>query len=445
MTLNTLNQKISARSARIAVVGLGYVGLAVACKFAQVGFTVTGLERQQDKVELINAGILPIQGIEPGLADLLQQIVTTQKLIATTDPAMLKQADIILIAVETPVASTSKIPEYKALKSALKTVGEHLSPGTLVIIESTIAPGTMAEIVCPQLEKTSGLKVDQDFYLGHCPERVMPGRLLQNLTEMSRVCGGHNPATSETMISLYRHIVEADLDPADCTTAEMVKTTENAYRDVQIAFANEIALICEMVGADVWRVRELVNKSPQRNLHLPGGGVGGHCIPKDPWLLVYSTTGKGAPPSLIPTARQINDAMPLHVADLLIDALFEVNCPIKQARIAILGYAYLENSDDTRNSPSEMLARRLQQLGATVTIHDPYVPAYQTELPAVITGADALVVMVKHNDYLALDLLKLKPLLNHAILIDGRNVFNPEKVLKYGFIFRGIGRGGIPA
>jgi UDP-N-acetyl-D-mannosaminuronic acid dehydrogenase len=243
------------------------------------------------------------------------------------------------------------------------------------------------------------------------------------------------------MIRLYRHIVAADLDQADCVTAEMVKTTENAYRDVQIAFANEIALICEMVGADVWQVRELVNKSPGRNLHLPGAGVGGHCIPTDPWLLVHSTTGKGAPPSLIPTARQLNDGMPLHMADLLTEALFEVGRPLRDARIAILGYSYLENSDDTRNSPSQQLEARLQQLGVQVAIHDPYLPEYQAEINDVIRGVDAIILMVGHDQYQTLDLRAIKPLLNHAILIDGRKIFEPEAAHQAGFIFRGIGRG----
>jgi UDP-N-acetyl-D-mannosaminuronic acid dehydrogenase len=246
------------------------------------------------------------------------------------------------------------------------------------------------------------------------------------------------------MISLYRHIVQADLDQADCVTAEMVKTTENAYRDVQIAFANEIALICEMVGADVWQVRDLVNKSPGRNLHLPGAGVGGHCIPKDPWLLVHSTTGKGAPPSLIPTARQLNDGMPLHMADLLIETLFEVGRPIRDARIAILGYSYLENSDDIRNSPSQQLETRLQQLGAQVVIHDPYIAQYQGEIADILCGADAMMLMVRHDEYQALDLAAIRPLLNHPILIDGRRVFEPEAVRQAGFIFRGVGRGRQP-
>lgn len=443
MYLETLHQKITAKTATIGVVGLGYVGLAVACKFAEAGFPVLGLERLAEKVRMINDGILPIRGHEPGLEALMRQVTQRGNLRVTTEVGQLARADVVLVAVETPVDLDSKVPNYDALNAALASVGQVIKPGTLVVIESTIAPGTMRGIVGPTLEKTSSLKVDHDFYLGHCPERVMPGRLLRNLAEMSRVCGGNTPETSQVMASLYRHIVQAELDLTDSVTAEMVKTTENAYRDVQIAFANEIALICEKVGVDVWHLRDLVNKSPDRNLHLPGAGVGGHCIPKDPWLLVHSVDGQGVPPSLIPTARLLNDGMPQHMAELLLDALAEVSCPIRGAKIAVLGYAYLENSDDTRNSPSQTLISHLQTIGAEVVIHDPYVAEYQGELAEVIKGADAVVVMVRHSLYQATDPASLKPLLNYPVLIDGRRVFDPETAGRLGFIFRGIGWGKV--
>src|SRR5205807_9712185 len=186
---------------------------------------------------------------------------------------------------------------------------------------------------------------------GHCPERVMPGRLIRNLRTMSRVCGGTTPETAETMVALYRHIVEAELDPADAVTADLVKTAENAYRDVNIAFANELALICESVGADVLVVRDLVNKSPGRAVLLPGTGVGGHCIPKDPWLLAAGA-GESASVRLIPAARAVNDGMPSHVAGLVAHGLAAHGRAIPGSRIAVLGYAYLENTGDTRNSPS---------------------------------------------------------------------------------------------
>jgi UDP-N-acetyl-D-mannosaminuronic acid dehydrogenase len=311
----------------------------------------------------------------------------------------------------------------------------------LVIIESTIAPGTMAKLVKPILENTSGKRVNAGFYLGHCPERVMPGKLLANLRGVSRVCGGETPETAQAMIMLYRHVVQADLDAADCVTAELVKTAENAYRDVNIAFANEVALVCEAVGGDVWRVRELVNKSPGRNMLLPGAGVGGHCIPKDPWLLVYEAQAQGVPIRLIPAARAVNESMPLHMVELLDEALEEAGKTVAGARVLVLGYAYLENSDDTRNSPSAVLVQRLRELGAEVVIHDPYVAEYQGDVYEMAQGCDAAVVMVGHGEYRELDWKAIKAALRTSVLVDGRQVYSIEQVASVGLTYSALGAG----
>jgi UDP-N-acetyl-D-mannosaminuronic acid dehydrogenase len=352
---------------------------------------------------------------------------------------------VILVAVETPIDSVHQ-PRYRALRAALHALEPHLQPGVLVIIESTVAPGTMERLVRPALEARGRRRVGADLHLVHCPERVMPGKLLANLTHMNRVVGGSTPQAARLAQALYAHIVEADLDLADCVTAELVKTAENAYRDVQIAFANELALICEQVGADVWPVRELVNKSPGRNVLLPGAGVGGHCIPKDPWLLAFGASDM-VHARLIPAAREINDYMPLHVAELAVDALDEVGVEIEDARIAVLGYAYLENSDDTRNAPSITLVNRLEELGAEVCIHDPYVAEYQGALAQRVCNCDALVVMVRHDVYLDIELEQLHAWLvgsrqgARPVLVDGRRVFERTAAEDAGFVFRGVGIG----
>ena len=435
-----LFKAIESKTARVVVLGLGYVGLPVACLFAEAGFPVTGIRRSPDKVEMINRGICPIEGQEPGLPELLARVVSAGNFRATTDYAACRDAQAVLIAVETPVDPVTKKPAYRALRSALHDLGHNLSPGTLVIVESTIAPGTMEGVVKPILEGTSGLKVNEDFYLVNCPERVMPGKLLANIQGCHRVVGGMSPEATGLAILLYRHIVHADMDAVDCLTAEMVKTMENAYRDVQIAFANEMALLCEDMGADVWQVRELVNKSPYRNMHLPGAGVGGHCIPKDPWLLI-ANADNGFQPRLIPAARQINDGMPLHVLDLLIDALSRAGMAIEDARVAVLGYAYLENSDDTRNSPSQVLVARLRELGAQVVIHDPYVPEYKGDLAQVVQGCDAIVLMVAHDVYRAVDLEDLKVKVACPILIDGRHIFSMRQAQTAGWDYYSVGLG----
>ena len=415
--LNELQRKLADKTAKLGVIGLGYVGLPVACLFAAAGFKVIGVDIQAERVVKINAGISPIEGDEPGLAELLAKVTHAGTLHATDTYAPLAECDIITVNVETPV-DEQHVPRYAALQSALRALGAVLKEGALVIIESTIAPGTMAKLVKPILEETSGKRVNEGFYLGHCPERVMPGKLLANLRGVSRVCGGETPETAQTMIALYRQVVQADLDPADCVTAELVKTAENAYRDVNIAFANEVALVCEAVGGDVWKVRELVNKSPGRNMLLPGAGVGGHCIPKDPWLLVYEAQLQGVPIRLIPAARAVNEAMPFHMIELLESALVEAGKAVTGVRVLVLGYAYLENSDDTRNSPSAVLVERLRELGAAVVIHDPYVAEYQGDIYRMAQGCDAVMVMVTHSEYRQLDWATL----GIPIVVDGRHI-----------------------
>ena len=422
--------------ARIGVIGLGYVGIPLAARFAEVGFDVIGLDIDQQKVDAINAGECPIGGNEPGLDLLVWDVRTSKRLWATGNYEVCQNTDIAIIAVETPVDRDHR-PDYSALCSALKSLEENLRCETLIIVESTMSPGTIDHTVLPILE-ANGKKSGRDFYLAHCPERVMPGYLLHNLKTMDRVIGGHTTYAAILAQMLYSHIVEGDLDITDCVTAELVKVAENAYRDVQIAFANELALACESVGANVWRVRELVNKSPGRDVLLPGAGVGGHCIPKDPWLLAHGDNGKS---KLIPAARGINDFMPWHIIDLVIDGLQEAGVNIDGAHIGILGYSYLADSDDTRNSPSIIVVDGLRELGAHVCIHDPYVAEYKVDLEHCILGSNAILAMVAHREYYRLELERLKELLVNPVLIDGRNIFSAEQAKAAGWIYRGIGRG----
>lgn len=442
--MNELKKLIKNKKANIAVIGLGYVGIPVACMLARAGFKVTGINRGQEKVDLINSGKSPIEGDEPGLEELVKETIKTGRLTATTDYSLLKEANVIIIAVETPVEKTTKTPKYEALKSALKSLVKNLKKGSLVIIESTIAPGTMKNFVAPLLEKESGLKVNKDFYLGHCPERVMPGKLLRNLQNYHRVIGGFSPETAQIMKQLYKTFVKGDLDTTDVTTAEVVKTTENYYRDVEIAFANQLALLCEQLGVNVYEARKLVNKVEDRNVHLPGAGVGGHCIPKDGLLNVSVLRQTNNSDTRLATqmadlAREINDFMPVHTVNLLKNALQEAGKEIKESKIAVLGYSYLANSDDTRNSPTQLLLEKLNDGAKNVVIHDPFVEKYKSGLDGLLKGADAAVFMVAHGEYKDLSLSKLRGLMRTRVIIDGRNIFDKETARNLGFIYKGIG------
>ncbi|MEX2014113.1 MAG: nucleotide sugar dehydrogenase [Parcubacteria group bacterium] len=439
--MKSLIEKIKTKKAKVAVVGLGYVGTPVAALFAEAGFDVLGLDIQEEKIKKINQGINPIEGKEPGLTELMEKVVKGKKFRATSNPSELQNADVILVSVETPVDDKTKLPSYVALRSALKNIGRNLKSGSMVIIESTIAPKTMETVVLPIIEQISDLKLNKDFFLVHCPERLMPGKLIEIICNFDRVVGAFGDDAGKTAVAFYSNVVKGDLEVTDPLTAEIVKTAENTYRFVQIAFANEIALLCEKLGADVWKVRELINKRPDRNMHKPGAGVGGHCLPKD-YSLLTAAVRDVSETKMISAAREINDGMPVHVAQLLMDALGEAEVPANNGRkIAVLGYAYLENSDDTRNSPSEVLVEVLKSWGFEVAVHDPYVGEYKGDIFKVSKGADAVVIMVAHDEYLKLDWPRLVKQLRHKVIVDGRNVLGKDKISSLGAVYRAVGVG----
>ncbi|MEK7143167.1 MAG: nucleotide sugar dehydrogenase [Patescibacteria group bacterium] len=440
--------KIDPKLTKIAVCGLGYVGFPIALLFARAGFVVIGVDLNEQKIRLINRGSNPIEGKEPGLKELIRQVQSKGNLEATSSTAAYQDADFIIVAVETPVDEKTNEPGFEALKSALFSIGQNIKKGVLISIESTIAPGTMKKIVQPILEQQSGLVEGKDFDLVHCPERLMPGHLLENINNYNRVLGGSSKATAIAK-SLYQKIVKGQIDQTDWLTAEIVKAGENAYRDVQIAFANEMALFCEALGANVWEVRRLINNCRRRGetrpealrqMHFPGAGVGGHCIPKDPWLLTFGAKGL-IEPQIVPLARRINKFMPRHMFDLLGQALREIDQPIAKSKIVVLGYAYAGNSDDCRNSPTEDLLKYLAPTGAEIIIHDPYVKEYKKPLQTVLKSVHALILMADHDQYKKLKIKNIKKIMRvkKPIIIDGRNVFDKQKAIKEGFIYRGVG------
>jgi len=428
---------------KIVVVGMGYVGIPVAAEFANHGFDVVGVEIIKWKVDWINKGKCPIQGNEPRLAELLKKVVKNGKLRVAQDFSECRDADAILICTETPFDLKRKKPDYSALKSAVDSVAENLEKKSLIVVESTIAPKTMENVVKPIIEK-NGKKAGKDFYLANCPERVMPGKLLYNIENLDRVVGGIDKKSQALAVELYSHIVKGKLYPTDCLTAEIVKTTENAYRDVQIGFANEIALICEKLGVDTFKVRELVNKCPYRDMHLPGVGVGGHCLPKDSLLLAYSVKNK-VDPRMLMTAREINESMPLHMVELIKECFTKVKKNLKESKISVLGLAYLQNSDDTRNSPAFPIIEKLKENGADVSVHDPYVNEHgdmniTDDISKSLKDSDCLVLVTAHDEYKKLNLKKIKKLMRTPIIVDGRNLFSKEECEKEGFVYRGIGK-----
>jgi len=431
---------------KIAVVGLGYVGIPLCTLLADRGFDVVGIDVLKDRVDDINAGRLPLKGEEPGLAELLKKAVKKGRLTASISYAACRDRSAIFVCVDTPIDS-DKHPDNSKLEMAVKGIGRNLQKNALVVVESTIAPSTMTGLVARTIERESGLMLNKGFKLAHCPERVMPGRLLYNLKNYDRVIGGSDKRAIERATAIYSTIMKGRLHPTDLPTAEIVKTAENAYRDVQIAFANEVALISEKLGADAFEVRRLVNTCPFRDMHTPGAGVGGHCLPKDPWLLVYG--GRESNPTLIPAARAVNDSMPFHVLDLAANALAEAGRQLEESIVAVMGASFLQDTGDVRNSPSIPVIESLKS-AKDLRVHDPYlgvISGVKVSLDAkkTLSGADLAIFMVSHKEYGKLTPSTLKRLMRTPVIVDGRNLFSMEKMTRAGIIYAGVGKKSILA
>jgi len=467
MTLRALIQKRGPVK-KIGVVGMGYVGIPAAALFADsaaVDF-VYGFQRDSPssgyKIEMLNRGESPLKGEEPGLEELLKKIIAAKKFSCTSDFTKIAGLDAVTLSIQTPFLNKEDLlPDFSALTDGIGMVGQYLSPGMLVVLESTITPGTTVTLAKEILEQQSGLKAGIDFALAHAPERVMAGRLLRNIREHDRVVGGIDEVSTQRAAELYTLVLtRGRIIPMSATAAEVTKTTENTFRDLQIAAINELALYCEAMGINVYDVRRgvdsLKGEGITRAVLWPGAGVGGHCLTKDTYHLERGVQVLGkdlldfpaGEPSLYILARRINDFMPTHMFRLTTDALKRVGCPLKGAKVAILGWAFLANSDDTRNTPSEPFRDSLIQAGSSVTVHDPYVVKYPDvpilhNLDDTIRGADAIVIFAGHNQYKNLDPDHMLTLAGkvHPVIIDGRNMIDPDLYIRHGFVYKGIGRG----
>jgi len=474
---NLLN-RIKNKTAKVVVVGVGYVGLPVVALCAKAGFSATGVDVNENRIKLLNKGGNPIEGKEPGLDALLKQARRTGRLDFVSSPEVYKDADIIIIAVETPVDDGDHKPRYVALRSAIESIAQQVEGRKLkvegrelmVVVESTIAPGTIDGVVRPLLEKSTGRKEGRDLYVVNCPERLMPGQLIKKIQHHSRVIGASSSKSTNIAKTFYRNIIvhqpkhpdfqwRGELDTSTNMEAEIVKTAENAYRDVQIAFANELAWLCEEYGADFWRVRELIRKSPRRDVHEAGAGVGGHCIPKDSWLLLsglteYCSNLKGESYkgnssrlrsnnsySVIAGARHLNDHAPKHMFDVIKAVAKQNSIDLTRTRIAIMGYSYLADSDDTRNSPTQVLVEHLDKAGIKYKIHDPFVKEYKkTTISKILDGSNMAIFMVAHGEYRLLKPSSLAKFMKKSkIIIDGRNIFKRRDVESEGMVYYGIG------
>ena len=416
-----LKNKIMTHSARLGVIGLGYVGLPLAMEMAREGFYVTGIDSDKKRVKAINAGVSYVLDAP---SETLRAFLAAGKIKATESPAAIQDLDTVSICVPTPLRKT-RDPDLSHVIAAAEAVGNNLRPGQLVILESTTYPGTTQEVVLPILEK-SGLQVGRDFFLAYSPERVDPGNRTYTTRNIPKVIGGATPQCTELAALLYQQFVERVIPVSSPGTAEMVKLLENTFRSVNIALANEMALMCDTFGINVWEVIEAAKTKPFGFMAFyPGPGLGGHCIPVDPHYLTWKAKMNGFEPRFIELATQINNQMPTFMVSRVADALNDQQKSLKGSKILGLGVAYKPDVNDVRESPALEILQKLLEKGALVSYTDPYVPTIELGnrrfcsvalTPKTLQSMDCGVILTNHSAF------DYRMIATHSpLIVDSRN------------------------
>jgi UDP-N-acetyl-D-glucosamine dehydrogenase len=417
----TLRDKIQERTARIGVIGLGYVGLPLAVEFARAGYTVYGIDVDGDKVEQLRAHRSYVQDVPD--SD-VREFVAAGRLLPTTDHRVLREADAVSVCVPTPLRKT-RDPDIQYIADATAKIRECLHPQMLIVLESTTYPGTTDEILLVEFERT-GLKVGRDFHLAFSPERIDPGNPQFNTRNTPKIIGGVTPGCTEIAALLYGNVVERVVTVSSTRSAEMVKLLENTFRAVNIGLVNEIAIICDKLGIDVWEVIDAAATKPFGFMPFyPGPGLGGHCIPIDPLYLSWKLKLFNYNARFIELASEVNTHMPEYVVDKIGRCLNRVRKPVNGSRILVLGVAYKKNISDIRESPALDIIKLLEREGAQVDYSDPYVPRLKLDRIALesraVTAAmlrtyDCTVIVTDHKDF-DYDLVARES----ALVVDCRN------------------------
>jgi nucleotide sugar dehydrogenase len=432
----------------IAVVGLGRIGLPTAALFAAGGARVTGFDIRKEVVDDTNAGRCRLVD-EPGLPKIVKEAVKAGRLRAMLDPGeAISEAQFTIICVSTPVDET-KTPNYDAVLRASQSVGNSLSRNSIVIVESTVGPGIVESSVLPVLESESGLKGGKDFGLVSCPERSDPGSIVQNMKTVPRIVGGLDRESTELVASLYESAFGVKVVKVSSPkTANAVKLTENLFRDVNIALANEFALLYEKLGVDAIEVIDACATKYNFMPHYPGAGVGGPCLPSNSYYLITEGMKAGNIPYLIRLAREVNDRMPDHVVELASEALNDVGKTVRGSKVSILGVSYKPGVKDIQLTPVERIVSRLREMGAKISLYDPMYKGEKVfglpvsrNMKEAIKGADCVVVGTAHKEFGRLDFDRLAAITGkRAAFVDARNVADPKQAVESGFAYRGVGR-----
>ena len=421
-----LLEKIAKRDITVGVVGLGYVGLPLAVEKAKAGFKTIGFDVQEEKVKMVNEGHNYIGDV---VNEDLKELVESGMMKATSDFSFVKDVDFIAICVPTPLDKHQE-PDISYIKSSTEAISKHLSRDTMVVLESTTYPGTTEELLLPILEEGSGLKCGEDFYLGFSPERVDPGNLIYKTKNTPKVVGAVGKDATEVISAMYREVLEGEIyEVSSPAIAEMEKILENTYRNINIGLVNELAILCNKMGISLWEVIDAAKTKPYGfQAFYPGPGLGGHCIPLDPYYLTWKAREFGFHTSMIESSMIINDKMPEYTVDRAASVLNEHKKALNGSKVLVLGVAYKNNIDDYRESPALNVIDILKERGAVTDFYDPWIPKYKrngewhegiSEINAdIIKGYDLILVATAHDAY---DYEMIRK--NAVAIFDTRNAF----------------------
>jgi UDP-N-acetyl-D-mannosaminuronic acid dehydrogenase len=419
---------------KICVVGLGYIGLPTAVMFANHGYQVLGVDVSERAINLLSKGQVHIE--EPGLQDYLTKSLVGGTFTVSTTP---EEADMFIVAVPSPITA-EKTADMKYIEAATASIVPFLKKGNLVVLESTVPPRTVMDVMMPILAEAN-LEFGTELFVSHSPERVIPGKVFEELVNNSRIIGGINEESAVRTREFYLSFVKGEFHMTDVTTAEMVKVIENTFRDVNIAFANEIAKMSENLGVNAWEAISLANHHPRVNIHYPGPGVGGHCIAVDPWFLVEKQTELA---KIIHLSRLTNDGMPSFTVNKTLEILKSNR--IRNPRVAVLGLTFKSNIDDVRESPSMEIVEKLSHEDLNLVSFDPHVlenkvPSQTQSFEDAITHADTLVILTDHDYFKKMNPHTLAELMTTRIVLDTKNCINREEWEAAGFTVYKLGDG----
>ena len=442
-----VEKSLKSRTIRVCVIGIGRIGLPTALLFAKSGLDTIGVDINENLVQNINSGIYPLKD-EPGIEEIFNDVIKNKKFSATTKiEDAVPNADLILLSLPTPMDGNN-IPDYSALRSVATQLSEILSPNSLVIVESTIEPGFIEDEIVSIISKSRRLKIEENFFIGVCPENANPGEILHDFTNLPRLVAGINNDVTKIIKIIYNFVFPVEIvEMPNCKTANAVKLTTNVFRDVNIAFVSELSLMFEKLGIDTMKVLEAAKKKYNFQVHYPGSGVGGPCLPINSYQFLNSARRIGVKLSMIESGRKINEKMPDHVVELTSDAFKESNKSIQNSEILILGVSYKPNVKDIQLSPAKYIIKKFQNLGANVHVYDPYFPSenvfgikVEDNLDDILPKMDAAIIVTSHDDFKKIKISSCAKM-KTPILIDTRGIIEPSSAKLEKVIFRGLGRG----